>query len=386
MVFQTDRSVELSAKLASALPPSVRLMASALGGDRNAFERLAAYPKLNDEIVREGIGPALARAAEATGVVGSCVENWQSQRLKNLNQNAIRMQAQGEIALAFSSLDLRWVPLNGPPMYSAIFSEQDDRPPSNIQMLVLGDFGLARQVCARLGWRALHEGASLDRYLEDEGWVWRAQHENGLLLDLYFRFGPWAPDSMNRAFVASVVPDASLGPTGMRLDTAETYVITAVRLALSRSPRALKHWWDLQMIVANGDIRIAEQVHQRARENGLHVLVGFSAAVAAGLWGHESNRLICKLLKAPPRWESMALKLAIGFGPIRVPASVLLFARLMDGRQSRLGSKAVWRRFWRHPGIVEYQTPDNWPWPLRRASHLLKSTTIGTPRPFSERF
>jgi len=361
-------------------------MASALGGDRQGLERLAAYPKLNEEVVRQGIAPALARAAEHAGVNGSCVEHWQSQRLVNLNRNAIRMQAQGEIAHAFASHDIRWAPLNGPPMFSAIFPDQDDRSPSNIKILLTGNMDSARQVCAQIGWRSLHESASLDSYLNDEGWVWRGRHENGLLLDLYSRFGSWAPDSMNRTFVASCVPDSSLGKTGMRLDIAETYVVTALRLALSRTPRLLVHWWDLQMIVDQGDHKTPENIHQKARENGLHVLVGFSAAVAAGLWGHESNRLIAKLIKVSPRWESMALKLATGFGPNKVPASVLLLARLIDGRQSRLGWKAVLRRFWRHPGIVEYQTPENWPWPLRRASHLARSATVGISRPFPERF
>ena len=394
-------------------PAVRRLLARALAGDGDALVELAALPEAPELVRAARIGPALALGAPAGSGRGGArplqavamlakligdprtvVREAAAHRLLLDRALARAGEALGSADTALGSPDtalgardtalgaagVAWAPLKGLDLGSRVYPAPEARPTGDLDLLIAPtDLPAARAALAVAGWRPRRSGRHYEAYLAGEAYNWQALDASGLLLELHYRLWGVVPAGLAAELLAAATPDPTLGPTARRLSLAGAYVIAAVHAWASPPPRPLLAWWDLERIAAAGGPGLAAEVTALAAAHGLELFVLLAAEVAGDLWPRpEQAAIVAALAPRLRRAERLARRRAQRRDLAEAPFEPLVLARLLSGRPSRSGWRALGRRLWAHPGAVEEETPPHWRWPARRLVHLARSFRCGT--------
>jgi len=368
----------VSAPLVRALGSRSASLASALAGDREALLDLLRCERAADLLVADRLAPALAVRCAELGLEGPNLQSWKRQLYASAGIETVFEGIVHRLGETLGQAGIAWAPVKGMGLIGTVYRSPGERPTGDVDILVsASNLEAAVAALARDGWQSVAEGELAWRYLHAEGYAWQATRSEGVLLELHFRLWGSVPEALGEAVLARAFPDPALGPTARRLRLADAYVLAAVHTWLTPAPRPLVCWWDLQRIVEAGNADLADTVIEQARTWGLELFVGPCAAIAAGLWGHETNHRVAGLLEELRAPEAVALRLVRHLGPDRVPLGALILARLLAGRPSRAGWRSVYRQVWAHPGVVAMSTPGSWGWPARRLTHVLRCVKLG---------
>ncbi|MFL6201260.1 MAG: nucleotidyltransferase family protein [Thermoanaerobaculia bacterium] len=343
----------------------MKQLAAAVSGDPQALAALAADPAGGERATAHRLGPALALRARRLGI--DVPAAWHRSLI---GTTAHLLRVRERLAAASEALGeagVTWVPIKGCDLGARVYDQPEERPAGDVDLLVSeADYPRAHAALAAAGWRSLYEGERAERYLREEGYAWALVDATGLLLEVHVRLWGLVPSGLAPALLAAAVPDPSLGAAGRRLPLAHAWLLAAVHAWLNPPPRPLLSWWDLERIAAAGP-GIADQAVRLAEEWDLQLPAGLAAAQAAELWGSEPNREIADRLRLRP-----LERLAARRGEAASLRGIVL-ARLLSGRASRAGWRALPRQVWAHPGVVEQETAADRSWPARRFTHVMRA-------------
>ena len=354
-------------------PLELRLCAAGLAGDRSSLAELAMRPELGPLIAANRIGPGLAIRAAELGVQGSEVGDWNDQ-MRSAAALRLRLEAaMRNLASAFAGARIAWTPLKGMGLDPELYPRIEERISTDIDALISrSDLEAAIRALEAHGWRSLIATDRQRAYALDEGYNWKLGL-GSVMLELHFRLWGGVPEALAIDILDRAVPAPELGATARRIDPTDAYVVAAVHTWQTPPPRYLMLWWDLHRMAGVGHDDLAEAVIRRTSDYGLDAFVALAAATAADLWGDDANRRIADALAArmrgPERWAARSLSRTC---PATASLGVLTLGRLLAGRPSRSGWRAIPRRIWAHPGTVDDETPATWSWPRRRLVHLAR--------------
>ena len=344
-------------------------MAAAVWGDRKALGELASRPDRRAAVAIARVAPALALRANELGVAGFEVEGWRAELRNAATAGLVLRHELAGIAAALAGVGVAWAPLKGLGLPASVYPRWEERPTSDIDVLIAEQDVAATQTALRdAGWRDAQVGDDADDFLAGEGYNWKALSPGGVLLELHYRLWGLAQDGLAEAVLARSTPDHAAGATARALTLPDVYVVAAVHLWTHPVPRPLLYWWDLHRIAEAGGPQLAEVVIDEARRWGLQLLVGAAAEAAAGFWDEAANaRIAAELIGELRLAERRALARirSVGVGVARLEPIQL--ARLLARRPSRMGWLAAWRRVWPHPAVLQAKTPPEWSWLRRRA-------------------
>jgi Uncharacterised nucleotidyltransferase len=355
--------------------PQLRLLAAALAGDEASLQTLANSSELQPQVLANRLAPTLAIHATDLGIEGPEVEVW----MRHMRHNAVfRMRletARRTVGEVFAECDIPWTPLKGMGLDPRIHERPEARISTDLDVLVSPGHSLpARDHLVSLGWRSTETTARSMRYVADEGYNWHLGSPDGLALELHFRLWGGVSEEFAAGILDRTQPAPEFGTTARRIDLTDSYLIAAVHVWQTPSPRYLALWWDLhRMADTMADHEIQDAI-TRADRHGLHAFVSASAGTAADLWNNPNNQFIAKELgknlRPSERWAAAALRRS---SPATASLGVLTLGRLLANRPSRSGWRALPRQIWAHPGTVEAGTPDTWSWPRRRLTHVARN-------------
>lgn len=354
-----DRNVKVDWKVA--------LRAAA--GDREDLRRCVAHP---EGFRLRGLGPALALQARAAGL--SAHRTWRNElRASATNWLLLDGEAQS-LGQRLRRASIDFVTLKGlsvAPDYAALLPESQDsalaRPTSDIDLLVRREQRLgACQLLENEGWRPLFDGPRAERYLDEEGYAWQARSADGALLELHHDLWNSVPSSL-----AELSLDGAETPSGPlpRPRPALRFVIAAVHGLLEPRPRRALDLLDLEAIRRSSGPELVAEVVDCCRETGLQLPVAIAAGLASAAFEAEAFRELNQLLLGECRGPERTLR-SVDLDDSGSRHVTLL--RLLSGRPTRLGARALWRSVWPHPGIVERDTPESLPWWRRRLRRQLR--------------
>ncbi len=355
------------------------MLVKAILGDRESLRQLAEAPKA---LAVERLQPAIAIRARRLEIAEAATANWGRVLVLAAANTLLLRSALDETAGVLAGAGVPWVLLKGPDLGSRVYDEPEERPTSDLDLLVPADrYRAGRGALEAAGFRSLAPGALVDRFVEEEGYCWQARSPSGALLELHFRLWGMAPRGFEVEMVSRSEPGDGLPPGGRRLPLALAFVVAAVHLWLDPPPRPFLAIWDLERIAVHAAGDFEDQVVACVGRWDLQLPVVLAALYAGELWGESRCRLIGERLwselRAPERWLAAR---ALRRGALQTPLAHLVAARLLARRRSRSGWRAVSRRVWAHPGVVARATPSSWSWPRRRWAHVMRSLSGLGPR------
>ena len=339
------------------IPESLRVLAAACAGDRDALHRLAADPESLASASAHRLAPRLAIVSRdmfpSPPEEGSVPHLW---RLALLGSAANRMRldhALGQVGQVLGDAGIEWMPLKGMAFSRDVYPDPAERPTSDLDVLVLPEFvERARHLLVESGWTACDRTAEEEDFVRSEGYNWKLLSRHGVSLELHFRLWGTVPEGLAREVFSAAASDPTLGSAGRRPRPADMYILGAVHLWLDPGPHPLVYWWDLACIAEAAGSEFASDVAELCERWGLQLFVALSSAVTAELWGGEVHREIAartwRSLRFPERLAARCLRRRTA--PM-APLEVLAAARLLAGRPSRSGMRAVWRKVWPHRAI-----------------------------------
>ncbi len=249
--------------------------------------------------------------------------------------------------------DIEWLPLKGGDLAFRVYERPDDRVASDLDVLVPeAQFMQALDTLLDDGWKTLQQHDPLVlRYVIEEGHNWPIGR-GPVPLELHLRLWGRVPARMAGEMLEAAAPAPDLGPTGRCARLEHAFVVAGVHSWMVLRPRPIATWWDLDRIAASAGAALTDKVIAAARRWGLQLQVGMASAVAAALW-HNGTLLAIAAGLLPPRPlpERAVLRRLYARGVDAVDDRLVVLARLLSGRPSRLGWLSVWRRLRPHPGI-----------------------------------
>ncbi|MCH9647218.1 MAG: nucleotidyltransferase family protein [Deltaproteobacteria bacterium] len=355
-----------------ATPDEFRLLVDALQGDRSALEKAAASLEPGPIARFHRLGPALARRAFQQQPPLATPAPW---RLAFQQSTARQLLFQRHLLLVGEQLAesrIPWLPIKGLDLCSRVYGSPEDRPAGDIDILVPPDrLAEARTALESSGWKGAFHGHRYESFLADEGYCWLAAQPDGSQLEVHFRFWGMIPEGYPGDLFQRSLEAPSLGASARRAGLEDAYLLAAVHAWMTPPPRPLLHWWDLERIAAKEPQGIGQQVPRLARQWHLELPVALASAQAATLWPDKVHGAIAKqLVSSLRRPERLVFNRAKREGSDSISLPRMTLARLCASRSSRSGWKALGRRLWAHPGIVDRETPERWQWPVRRLVHL----------------
>ncbi|MEM9554809.1 MAG: nucleotidyltransferase family protein [Acidobacteriota bacterium] len=284
------------------------------------------------------------------------------------------------VGRALGRAGIDWLPLKGVDLVRrGVYDGAEQRPCGDLDLLIPGDaLEAAREALEAAGCVGLASGPRAARYLRDEGYAWQARAPTGSLVELHWRLWGSAPAALADHLVDASRPAPELGPTARQATTVHAWLIAAFHLWLDPPPRAVGRFLDLVQVADTtadddslGDAAFRERLIAETEALGLQLPACLAAGVAADLFetARPTHTAILDALGASLRGPERLLFAAHqGIRAADLPTGALAAARLTAGRGSRHGARAVGRRLWPHPGIVEDATRSDAssPWPLRR--------------------
>jgi hypothetical protein len=282
--------------------------------------------------------------------------------------------ARREVGEVLFEADIPWAPIKGLGLDPTLYPRPEERISTDLDVLVSPDNAVsARDQLIARGWRSNETTGRCLRYVTDEGYNWHLGSPGGLALELHFRLWGGVPEELAADFLERTQPAPDYGPTARRLDLPDSYLIAAVHVWQTPPPRYLFLWWDLHQMAGIMDDDDVRAVISRAKDHGLQAFIALSAGTAADFWYSPGNQSISdeltKNLRPSERWAASSLRKT---PPATASLGTLTLGRLLANRPSRSGWRAIPRQIWAHPGTVETNTPEEWPWPKRRLTHLAR--------------
>lgn len=344
-----------------------RVLAVALEGPkdeaREALRELASLSDLEALAFHHRLAPALARRLEAPPAPLAAALH---------RTAAIGLATELELHQAGEALDgegLAWVVIKGCDLRSRVYARREDRPVGDVDLLVpREDLAGARRALEAAGWRSRAAGPRYERFLRDEGYCWQAHRPGGPLLEVHFRLWGLVPGALAEEILRARRSEPP------RPCPAHAYLLAALHAWMDPPPRPLATWWDLQRLAAETTTpALVEGIVRACREHQLQLPVALAACQAAALWpGASAHSSVAEVLALELRTtEARLYRRFLSHGETAVTLGRLTLARLLARRPSRSGWRAVLRRLWAHPGVVERATEEGTPWFARRLQYFL---------------
>lgn len=337
---------------------------------------------------RHRVPAQLLSSARALGLdlrhdLAPAIDAWRRQARGAVAGHLLLETTRQRAASALDAVGITWLPLKGVDLVSRGVFEPAERPCGDLDLLIArDDLEPARAALVAAGFVGLVDGPLQERYLREEGYAWQARDPMGALLELHWRLWGSAPDALPERVLDASLPAPDLGPTARRPRRAHAWLLAAVHLWLDPPPRAAGRFLDL--VALAGDLE-ADEVVDEAVALGLELPVCLAAGVAGGLEfgglafegkdaGDDHPRAVHRAIRdalaprlRPPEKALLPSGGAGWRGLAHASTSSVALARLASGRSSRHGARALWRRLWPHPGLIEASTAPSAPWWLRRA-------------------
>jgi len=328
--------------------PHLEVAAGALAGDRADLGQLLTLPDLEAFAAHHRIAAALALAYRRSNVgpyPAACDRElyWATGRHMLIEQE---MRQAGE---AFAEAGIPWVTIKGADLAARVFAHPCERALTDVDILVKGrDLGRALACLGELGW--LQEGErDLDpaALLEGERYVLTVGANSGVLVELHYRLWGWMPATMADALVEEAEPRPTWGATARRPTLAWAFLLAAVHAWQVVRPRPLAVWRDLHQIAIASQADLTDDVTRLATTWAVQLPVALAAWQAARVWpdppcAHIARRLLAGLRGA----EQLAAGRFARGGEGGTPLALLVLARLLARRPSRLGWRSVGQVFW----------------------------------------
>jgi hypothetical protein len=361
-----------------AIEPEIRLCAAALAGDPDALRTLADAPEHRTLIASNRIAPGLAIRASELGISGPEVDIWRDHMRASAAQRLQIEHAREELGAIFAEHGIRWAPLKGMGFGEEIYRRAEERVSTDLDvMIALDDMERAVASLTNSDWKNLITTDHQRSFVLDEGYNWKLSSPNGVFLELHYRLWGAVAESFASSAFERTEPAPDLGPGAAWVSLVDAFIIAAVHAWQTPAPRYLALWWDLDRIARAMDEQNVSEVIERTTDHGLDLFVTLSASTAADLWGHPVNHTITKETAQSLRFsERRAAKTVCNRSPRSASLGVLTLGRLLANRPSRTGWRAVPRRIWSHPGVVEFDTPRTWSRLRRRLTHLARNLRL----------
>jgi len=372
------------AEEAMFLRESQRMIALAVAGQKRALQRVAheIYPSL---VGRHRMAPALAIQAHASWISGPSVDKWRRGLLLSMARWLCLREEIKRVGETLGREGVTWIPLKGNDLATRVYDHPEERPVSDLDILIAGsDYFKARAALEAEGWAGLYPGTRFDRFILEEWHHWVARNQRGFVLELHIRLWNLVPPGLEAELIEKAGPDPTLGPGGRRIRLSHAFVVAGVQAQINHTPRPLLSWWDLVRIAQRTGKTLAPEVVELARRWEVQLPVSLAAATAAELWQNDACREIASDLAHDMRLpELVAQRRALQGGIDALSRRDLALARLLSFRGRRGGLGGLRRMVWPHPGVVERDTPWNWPWAKRRIFHTLWKLGLAKPGRFT---
>jgi len=320
-----------------------RLLAAAAEGNASAIEALLADPSAIEAVGDHRIGPLLAHRMHELDM--EVYPAWQSLLRNSAVGRMFLDEALSSLGRIFDAAGIPWLPLKGMGKVKDFFPAPECRPTSDLDVLIPpGRLDEARRLLLEKGW----ETEENDGFDPAEVYNWKARYPgSGILLELHYTL--WG--GVDREFAPYLLGNAGKDEESRRTvpesPVPDLFLISASHLWNSPLPRALLYFFELHLIagVEREDSEgFSEAVIAPARRFDLQLPVGLAATIAGDLFSDPAAiRIGAVLLDDLRMAEKLALRLPGKNPTADLNLGVLTFARLLSGRKSRNGWKAVSR-------------------------------------------
>ncbi len=328
--------------------PHLEVAAGALAGDRAALEQLLTLPDLETFTAHHRIAAALALVCRRCGVhpYPATFDRelyWATGRHLLLNEE---MRKAGK---ALGDAGIPWVTIKGADLAARVWAHPGERALTDVDIVVKrSDLGRALACLGELGWLQESEG-DLDpsALLRGERYVLTVGASSGVLVELHYRLWGWMPAAMGDALVDEAQPRPEWGTTARRPTLAWAFLLAAVHAWQVVRPRHLPLWRDLSLLATAAGAELADAVIRLATTWSVQLPVGLAAWQTARLWPDPACPEIAGRLLADLRGaEMLAASWFARGGENATPLALLVLARLLARRPSRLGWRSVGQVFW----------------------------------------
>lgn len=351
------------------LDPRQQLAARALAGHRDSLDELLARPDLEAFAASHRIAAALALACRRAGV-RSYPAAFDRELYWATGRNLLVNEAMRKAGGALGEAGIPWVIIKGADLATRVYDHPCERVFTDVDMVVKSsDLGSTLACLAKLGW--LPEGErdlDPDRLLGGERYVVTVGHGSGVLVELHYRLWGWMPAAMSDALVDEAEPRPDRGVTARRPTLPWAFLLAAVHAWQVVRPRPVAVWRDLERIAATASDDLAAGVACLAERWAVQLPVGLAAGQTACLWplpvcAEIASRLLGGL--RPP--EVLAAHRFTRRGESATHLALLVLARLLARRPSRLGWRSVGQVFWPADEVVATLAPPGAGHPRRLA-------------------
>ncbi len=347
---KSPRAATLATWLGGGPPVDDRqhLLAQALADSLDALHQVVAWPEVGQFAAAHRLAPALALACRRAGLrpYPPSLDRdlyWTTGRQLLVNEE---LRKAGR---AFDDVGIPWVIIKGADLAARVYAHPGERVFTDVDILVKGaDLGGALTCLERLGWLEEADHAlDADALLSGERYVVTAGRGSGLMVELHYRLWGWMPAGMGDMVVEEAEPHPSWGAMARRPTLVWAFLLAAVHAWQPVRPRPMAGWRDLERLAAAAGSQFAAEVILLAQRWAVQLPVALSAWQAACLWGDSTcgeiaGRLLA-CLRAP---EVLAASHFARRGENATPLGLLVLARLLAGRPSRLGWRSVGQVLW----------------------------------------
>ncbi len=328
--------------------PLLEVAAGALAGDRADLEQLLSLPDLEAFAAHHRIAAALALVCRRSQVHPYSAA-FDRELYWATGRNMLIEQEMCKAGETFAEAGIPWVTIKGADLAARVFAHPCERALTDVDIVVRrNDLGRTLACLGKLGWLQDSE-RHLDpaALLEGERYVLTVGGSSGVLVELHYRLWGWMPAAMADALVDEAEPHPTWGATARRPTLAWAFLLAAVHAWQVVRPRPLAVWRDLHQIAIASPADLTDEVTRLATTWAVQLPVALAAWQAARVWpdppcAHIARRLLAGL-RAP---EALAASWFAGRGEGATPLALLVLARLLARRPSRLGWRSVGQVFW----------------------------------------
>ena len=327
------------------------LVARALDGDRSAFGELIADPAVLLPARFATTIPALALEGKRLGL--EIPEAWY-RRLIGTAVSGMHLKARlDDVGKTLDSADIPWMPIKGMDLGYRLWPGPEGRPSCDLDVMVpVPRLAEARAALSEAGWAGVEKGVAGEAFLRDEGYNWHAYDTFGTLLELHFRLWGSVPAAFSESVWERSATAPELGSRARRPSWPDAFLICAVHLWNLPPPHAFLYFRELELIVRRAGEAVLPEVAESARRWGLSLQLHLAALHAARLWESPGLARLAESLRSDLRLpERLLARSAVARGVDAASLSQLYAARLLAGREARMGWKAPFRRLWPHPAV-----------------------------------
>jgi len=328
--------------------PRQEVAAGALAGQRRDLEYLLTAANLEEFAAHHRLAAALALVCRRAAVhpYPAAFDRelyWATGRHLLLNEE---MRKAGQ---ALGDAGIPWVTIKGADLAGRVYAHPCERTLTDVDIVVKrNDLGRTLACLGNLGWLQ-EDQRHLDpaALLGGERYVLTVGASSGVLVELHYRLWGWMPAAMGDALVDGAEPRPDWGVTARRPTLAWAFLLAAVHAWQVVRPRPLAVWRDLSVIATAAGPELADGVVRLATTWSVQLPVALAAWQAARLWpdpscAHIAWRLVAHLRSA----EVLAASRFAHRGEDGTPLALLVLARLLARRPSRLGWRSVGQVFW----------------------------------------